>query len=74
MAGIGRIKSADTYVKEFVRYDMSAKYTLNEHLSFYLTGVNLTSTADIRRLSGTNKHSNYDVYGAMYDLGVQVNF
>ena len=74
LSGVGRIETADTYVEDFLRYDISLRYRVNENLSFLVTGVNLTSTADITSLSGTSKHSSYSVYGAMYDFGVQYHF
>ncbi len=74
LSGVGRIETADTYVEDFVRYDMSLRYKINEKLSLLFTGVNLTSTPDITSLSGTDKHSTYSVYGAMYDFGVQYSF
>ena len=72
--GVGRIEKADTYVEDFLRYDISLRYRVNDHLSFLVTGVNLTSTPDVTSLSGTSKHSRYDVFGAMYDFGVQYIF
>jgi len=34
----------------------------------------LRITPDVSTLSGTDKHSAYVAYGAMYDSGVQISF
>ncbi len=72
--GVGKIEKGDTYVEDFVRYDLQLRYRVNNHLSFLVNGVNLTSTPDVTSLSGTSKHSSYDVYGSMYDFGVEYRF
>lgn len=74
LSNVGLIEAQDTYVEDYLRYDMSLRYRINDHLSFLLTGTNLTNTADITSLSGTGKHSTYDIYGAMYDFGVNYSF
>lgn len=74
LSGIGDTAPRDSYVQPFWQYDVSLRYRFNEHLSFLATGTNLTSTADISRLNGTNKNSIYEVYGTMYDFGLELTF
>lgn len=74
LSGVGDVESRDTYIEDFLRFDMSLRYRINDHLSILVTGENLTSTPESTTLMGTSKHSSYSVYGAMYDFGVQVNF
>ncbi len=74
LSGVGDTELGDTYVAGFVRYDMSLRYRFNENISLLFSAVNLTSTADISTLSGTDLHSSYNVYGTMYDFGVQLSF
>ncbi len=74
LSGIGDVAPRDSYVQSFWQYDVSIRFRFNDDLSFLATGTNLTSTADISRLNGTSKDSNYQVYGTMYDFGLELVF
>ena len=74
LRGNARVEPNDRYVEDFLRYDFSLRYRVNNHFSFLASGVNITKTPDIASLSGTHKHSSYDIYGAMYDFGIQYDF
>ena len=74
LSGVGDTELGDSYIAGYLRYDMSVRYRFSENISLLLNGVNLTSTPDISTLSGTDLHSNYSIYGTMFDFGVQVSF
>jgi len=74
LRGNARVEPNDSYVEGFLRYDFSLRYRVGDHLSFLVSGVNIGNQPDISSLSGTSRHSTYDIYGAMYDFGIQYDF
>jgi len=74
LVGNARVEPNDRYVESFLRYDFSLRYRFNDHISIFASGVNIASQPDISSLSGTSRHSTYEVYGAMYDFGIQIDF
>ncbi len=74
LSGNARVEPNDSYVEGFLRYDFTLRYRVGDHLSFLVSGVNIGNQPDISSLSGTSRHSTYDIYGAMYDFGIQYDF
>lgn len=74
LSGLVCIATGDRYLDDYLSYDMSLRYRVNDNLFFLLTGVNLTSTPYVTSLRGRRRHSSYSVYGAKYDFGGSIFF
>jgi len=74
LAGAYTQKEKDTWNKAFTRWDFSLRQRLNENLSLFMNGVNLTDQSEEAYLGMDPRPSSLQFYGTMYDLGIQYAF
>jgi outer membrane receptor protein involved in Fe transport len=72
--GVGKLAPFDTYIDPFTRFDLSLKYSLNDHLTFLFNGTNIFNEPDAHYQSDTPKYRLLEYYGSMWDFGVQWTF
>lgn len=63
-----------TFTAAYSQVDMNASYNINESISVFLEGINLTDEATHRYGRWENQLQDYEQYGQRYNVGVRAKF
>ncbi|MBU2871600.1 TonB-dependent receptor [Colwellia sp. E2M01] len=62
------------FTEEYSQIDMSISYDINENLSIFADGINITDEATRRHGRFSNQLIDFEQYGARYTVGVRAKF
>jgi TonB-dependent receptor len=71
---IGDDPLVDRYTDDFFQVDLTARYELNENLTFTGSAINLNDAPEYYYFGNTSRLSQYDEYGTTYSLGMRYSF
>ncbi|MBT3136391.1 TonB-dependent receptor [Alteromonas sp. ALT199] len=63
-----------TFTESYSQLDVSASYDVNENISVFLEGINVTDESTRRHGRFSNQLIDYETYGPRYNLGVRGKF
>ncbi|WP_062064943.1 TonB-dependent receptor [Cellvibrio sp. OA-2007] len=63
-----------TFTAAYDQIDINASYEINENLSVFIEGLNVTDEATHRYGRWTNQIKDYEQYGSRYNVGVRAKF
>ncbi|AMJ93361.1 TonB-dependent receptor [Alteromonas stellipolaris] len=63
-----------TFTEAYSQLDISASYDINDHVSVYLDGINVTDESTRRHGRFSNQLIDYETYGPRYNVGVRGKF
>ncbi|MGY0638566.1 MAG: TonB-dependent receptor [Paraglaciecola chathamensis] len=63
-----------TFTEAYSQLDISASYDINDRLSVFFEGINVTDESTRRHGRFSNQLIDYEVYGPRYNLGVRGKF
>ncbi|BCO18805.1 TonB-dependent receptor [Alteromonas sp. KC3] len=62
------------FTEEYSQIDISASYDINESLSLFLEGINVTNEKTRRHQRFSNQIRDYEEYGPRYNIGIRGKF
>ncbi|MFZ8965791.1 MAG: TonB-dependent receptor, partial [Steroidobacteraceae bacterium] len=71
---IGEGALADRYTSEFMQVDLKAKYKVSDKLELMAAIINLNDRPEFYYFGNRSRLSQYDEFGATYELGVAYTF
>ncbi len=74
ISSVGTIEEIDRYTDEFWRWDASAKYHLNDHMSLHLNLINFTNQYDHHYLGYVTYPTSMQYYGRAGNAGIEYVF
>jgi TonB-dependent receptor len=66
--------SAPVFTEAYSQIDISANYDINESVSVFLEGINITDEETRRHGRFSNQIVDFEEYGARYNIGVRAKF
>ncbi len=71
---IGDESLVDRYTDDFFQVDLTARYELNDNLTFTGSAINLNDEPEFYYFGNSSRLSQYDEYGTTYSLGLRYSF
>lgn len=66
--------TAPVFTEAYSQIDLSANYDINDSVSVFIDGINITDESTRRHGRFTNQIVDYEEYGARYNIGVRAKF
>lgn len=63
-----------TFTEAYSQLDISASYDINEYVSVFLDGINITDESTRRHGRFSNQLIDYETYGPRYNVGFRGKF
>ena len=60
--------------RSYSQFDVSASYDINESLSVFVEGINVTDESTRRHQRFSNQIRDYETYGPRYNVGIRGKF